>query len=339
MGDQTNPAVNRQVYLAERPDDIPQAHHFALREVPAVVPGADEMLIANRYLSVDPAMRGWVNAVANYSDPVEVGAVMRSICVGEVIASNHPDYAVGEIVCGLFGWQSFAISDGSDVWFRHGEADLPIQLSLGVLGINGITAYHALLDIGQPKAGETVVVSTAAGAVGSAVGQIARLKGCRTVGITSSEEKMELCRDVYGYDAAISYRGPDLTADLAAACPDGVDVYFDNTAGAISDTVYQQLAVRARCVVCGTASISNWDPWPEGPRLERHLVVKRARIEGFLLFDHTDRFDEARSALAGWVRDGSLRFREEVLGGLEAAPGAIAHLYSGANTGKLLIKV
>jgi NADPH-dependent curcumin reductase CurA len=330
---------NRQVILRARPEDIPQAEHFELRDAPVPDPGEGEMVIRNRFLSVDPAMRGWVSAVANYSEPVALGAVMRAIAVGEVVASRHPGYAVGDHVCGLFGWQEYAVSDGGNVWFKHDAAQAPLSTALGILGINGITAYFALLEVGRPKAGDTVVVSTAAGAVGSAVGQIAKIKGCRTVGITSSPAKMALCREVYGFDAAVSYRSGDFDAALAEACPEGVDVYFDNTAGAISDAVYRHLAVGARCVVCGTASISSWDPWPEGPRIERHILVKRASIQGFLLFDYARRFGEARAQLGQWLSEGRLAHREEILEGLEQAPGAIARLYASENLGKLMIRI
>jgi len=330
--------TNRQVLLRARPDGIPQPGHFELREAPVPQPGEGQFLVRNRFLSVDPAMRGWVSAVANYSEPVGLGTVMRSIAVGEVVESRHPDFAAGEHVCGMFGWQEYAVSDGKNVWFKHDPAQAPLSTALGILGINGITAYFALLEVGRPKAGETVVVSTAAGAVGSAVGQIAKIKGCRTVGITSSAEKIALCREVYGYDEAISYRG-DLEAGLAAACPKGVDVYFDNTSGSISDAVYRHLAVGARAVVCGTASVASWEPWPQGPRVERHILVKRATMQGFLLFDYAARFGEARAQLAAWLAEGRLSYREEVLEGLEQAPGAIAHLYAGGNLGKLVIRV
>lgn len=330
---------NRQVLLKARPEGIPQAEHFEVAESALPRVGGGEILVRNAFLSVDPAMRGWVSAVANYSEPVAIGAVMRSIAVGQVVESKHPDYRSGDWVCGMFGWQDYAVSDGSDVWFKHGFEDLPVSTSLGILGINGITAYHGLLDAGRPKAGNTVVVSTAAGAVGSAVGQIARIRGCRAVGITSTPEKVVLCRKVYGFDAAISYRDGDLDAALAGACPEGVDVYYDNTAGAISDSVYRQLNVGARCVVCGTAAYASWEPWPEGPRVERHLLVKRASIQGILLFDYVERFAEARDALADWLRAGKLAYREEVLEGIEEAPGAIARLYASQNQGKLLIRL
>ncbi len=333
------PDGNRQVVLRARPLGIPQAEHFEIREAPAATPRDGEFLIRNLYLSVDPAMRGWVNAAANYSDPVGIGEVMRSIAVGEVVASRHPDYAPGELVCGMFGWQEVAISDGGNVWFKHDLAAGPATTALGILGLNGITAYFGLLEIGRPKPGETVVVSTAAGAVGSAVGQIARIQGCRSVGITGSDEKVALCRDAFGYDEAIDYRSADLDAALDAACPQGIDVYYDNTAGAISDAVYRRLNVGARCVVCGTAAVASWEPWPEGPRIERHLLVKRASIRGFVIFDFAERYGEARTQLAAWLREGKLAYREEMLAGIEQAPGPIARLYAGANLGKLRIRL
>ena len=333
------PDGNRQVVLRARPLGIPQAEHFEIREAPTAAPRNGEFLIRNLYLSVDPAMRGWVNAAANYSDPVGIGEVMRSIAVGEVVASRHPDYAPGEVVCGMFGWQEVAISDGRNVWFKHDPAAAPATTALGILGLNGITAYFGLLEVGRPKPGETVVVSTAAGAVGSAVGQIARIQGCRSVGITGSDEKVALCRDVFGYDEAINYRSADLDAALDAACPQGIDVYYDNTAGSISDAVYRRLNVGARCVVCGTAAVASWEPWPEGPRIERHLLVKRASLQGFVIFDFTERYGEARTRLAAWLREGKLAYREEVLEGIEQAPGAIARLYAGANLGKLMIRL
>jgi len=330
---------NQQVILTSRPQDIPQAENFELRDGQRRDPADGEILVRNHYLSVDPAMRGWVSDVPNYSEPVGLGDVMRSIAIGEIIESRHPDYAVGEYVSGLFGWQEYAVTDGSDISYRVDPADGPLSASLGILGINGITAYFGLLDVGQPKPGDTVVVSTAAGAVGSAVGQIAKIKGCKTVGITGSDEKVERCRTAYGYDNALNYKDPDWRAKLAEYCPDGVDVYYDNTAGVISDEVHSNLTVGARVVICGTASVSSWTDWPQGPRIERHLLVKRARMQGFVIFDYADRYAEARSELAQWIRDGVLSYDEDILDGLEHAPGAIARLYAGANTGKLLIRV
>lgn len=329
---------NRRVILASRPVGVPEAHHFAIdtAPVPELAPG--QILVANRFVAVEPAMRGWVNAAANYSPPVPVGDVMRAFGAGEVVASQSDAFKPGDRVAGMFGWQRHAVVDAA-IARRIGHDDLPLSTALGVLGTNGVTAYWGLLGVGLPQPGETVVVSTAAGSVGSAVGQIAKLKGCRTVGIAGGAEKVRQCLEEFGYDAAIDYREGDLGAALDAACPRGIDVYFDNTSGRISDAVWPRLAIRARVVICGTASITVWEPWPSGPRIERHLLVKRARMEGFLLFDWMDRYDEAVRDLAGWVRGGQLRYREHVLPGFEAAPDAIAMLYRGENTGKLLIEV
>jgi NADPH-dependent curcumin reductase CurA len=331
--------TNRQVRLKSRPNGIPQAEHFEIADA-AVPELADrQFLVRNDYLSVEPAMRGWVAAVANYSTPVGIGEVMRSFAAGTIVASRHPDYAEGQKVMGLFGWQDYAVSDGKSVTRKVKEADLPLSLSLGILGLNGVTAYFGLLDVGEPRPGDTVVVSTAAGAVGSAVGQIAKLMGCRTVGLTGGAAKVKLCRDDFGYDAAIDYKAEKLDEALAAACPRGADVYFDNTAGAISDAVLRRLATGARIVICGTASVASWDPPPSGPRVERHILVKRARMSGFLAFDYQHRYEEAIARLAEWVRDGRIRYREEIVDGIENCPGAIAELYRGENLGKRLIRL
>jgi NADPH-dependent curcumin reductase len=333
------PQDNRQVRLKSRPTGIPQAEHFEIASAPVPDLGDKQILVRNEFLSVEPAMRGWVSAVANYSKPVGVGEVMRAFAAGRVVASRHPGYREGDAVMGLLGWQDYALSDGSNITRKVKEGDLPLSLSLGVLGLNGLTAYFGLLDVGQPRPGDTVVVSTAAGAVGSAVGQIAKLMGCRTVGITGGPVKAKLCREEFGYDEAIDYKAGGLPETLAKACPRGVDVYFDNTAGTISDAVLPQLAMGARVVICGTASIASWDPPPSGPRVERHLLVKRARMAGLLVFDYQPRYEEAVARLAAWVRDGRLRYREEIVDGIEHCPGAIAELYRGENLGKRLIRL
>ena len=329
--------LNRQVRLKARPTGIPQAEHFEIVETSVPELAERQFLVRNEFLSVEPAMRGWVSAVANYATPVGIGEVMRSFAAGTVIASRHPGYTEGDKVMGMLGWQQFSISDGASITRKVKETDLPLSLSLGVLGLNGVTAYIGLLDLGAPRPGDTVVVSTAAGAVGSAVGQIAKLMGCRTVGITGGPAKIKLCCADFGYDEAIDYKADNLSTALAAACPHGVDVYFDNTAGAISDTVYAQLAIGARIVVCGTASISSWDPPPQGPRIERSLLVKRARMSGLLIFDYAHRVEEAIARLACWVRESKLRYREDIDDGIEHCPGAIAELYRGENLGKRLI--
>ena len=330
---------NRQVLLKSRPTGIPQAEHFEITERPAPELREGQILVRNQFLSVEPAMRGWVAAVANYSEPVAIGAVMRSFAAGHVVVSADPAWPVGTPVAGLFGWQDYAAVDVASIERRVDETDLPLSTALGVLGINGVTAHHGLLTIGAPKAGETVVVSTAAGAVGSCVGQIAKLQGCRSVGIAGGPVKRALCLERFGYDAAVDYKVADFAARLAEACPNGVDVYFDNTSGTISDAVLTHLNVGARIVVCGTASVASWNPWPQGPRVERHVLVKRARMQGFVIFDHPEAAAPARADLARWIRAGQLRYVEEVLDGIEQAPDAIAGLYRGENLGKRLIRL
>src|ERR1017187_5186993 len=331
--------TNRQVILKSRPTGIPEADNFAIVKAPVPAVEEGQVLVRNIYLTAEPAMRGWVSAVANYSEPVTLGGVMRSPAVGRVEESRHQDFRPGEFVTGLFGWQDYAVVDASAIQRKVPGTGLPISTSLGVLGLNGLTAYFALLDVGQPKAGETVVVSTAAGSVGSCVGQIAKIMGCRTVGIAGGSQKTRICREELSYDEAIDYKTPGLESALAAACPEGVDVYFDNTAGVISDTVLKHLRQGARVVICGTASVSSWDPPPVGPRVERNLLVKRARMQGFLIFDYVARYDEALAALTQWVRTGLIRYREDIRDGIEHAPGSIASLYRGENLGKRLIRI
>lgn len=333
------PNRNRQVRLKARPTGIPDASHFEIADGPLPQPQKGQVLVRNIYLSVEPAMRGWVNAAANYSEPVAIGAVMRSLATGRVEASRHPDFRPGDLITGWFGWQDYAAVDAKAIDRKIVDTDLPMSTSLGVLGLNGITAYFGLLEIGQPKTGEAVVVSTAAGSVGSCVGQIAKLKGCRTIGIAGGPEKVRQCSEEFGFDAAIDYKSGGLDAALAAACPRGIDVYFDNTAGAISDTVHRNLSVGARVVICGTASIASWDPLPQGPRIERYLLTKRARMQGFVVLDFKARYLEALTALAQWVREGRIRYREDILEGIEQAPGSIAGLYRGENLGKRLIRI
>lgn len=331
---------NRQVWLKSRPNGIPRAEDFAIRAAPIPTPKEGEFLVRNAYLSVDPAMRGWIADKSTYWPRIEVGDTMRAFAVGEVIESRDPGYAVGDQVMGIFGWQECAAVRADSVMRKLREPDLPISLSLGVLGLNGLTAYFGLLDVCRPVTGETLVVSTAAGAVGSAVGQIARIKGCRVVGIAGGEEKVRQCIEEFGFHAAIDYkRERDLEAGLRQACPNGIDAYFDNTSGAALDAVLRLINVHARIAICGTASFASWDPWNMGPRPERHLLVKRATMRGFLTTDFAGRYEEAVAALVGWVRTGRLKYREDIREGIESAPGLIETLYTGANSGKLLIRL
>lgn len=331
--------MNRQVILASRPTGIAQAENFAIIEAPRPTLAEGQIRIRNTFLSVEPAMRGWIADKGNYSSPVEIGAPMRALAVGEIVESRNSNYRIGEIVTGWFDWQEEAVVDATAIVRRVTETDLPHSLSLGVLGINGVTAHLALTLVGDPKPGDTLLVSTAAGAVGSAVGQIGKLLGCRTIGIAGGPEKVRQCLDLFGYNAAIDYRNDDLHSAIEAACPQGINVYFDNTAGRISDAVYGHLALNARVVVCGTSSIPTWDPWPSGPRVERHLLVKRARMQGFVIFDHMDRYEASVQQLADWVRQGKLRYAEDILVGLESCPDSLAGLYRGENNGKRVIQL
>lgn len=331
---------NRQVWLCSRPNGIPQANDFAIREADLPALSEGKILVRNRFLSVDPAMRGWIADKSTYWPRLEVGDTMRAFAAGEVMASLHPGYRAGDLVTGIFGWQDYAVVGDAEMIRKVLEVDLPLSLSLGVLGLNGLAAYFGLLDVCAPVGGETVVVSTAAGAVGSAVGQIAKIKGCRTVGITGGTRKVQLCVEEFGYDAAFDYKAvADLDVALRDSCPKGIDVYFDNTSGAIHDAVLRQINLHARIAICGTASYASWDPWNEGPRPERHLLVKRAKMQGFLTTDYAGRYEEAIRDLVGWIRAGRLKYREDILEGMEAAPASINTLYSGANTGKLVIRL
>ena len=331
--------MNRQCILVSRPTGVAQAANFDIVEAEPVRIDDGEVRVRNAFLSVEPAMRGWIADKGNYSEPVAIGSVMRSLAVGTVTESSDEQFPVGTVVTGWFGWQEEAVVPASAILRKVTETDLPLSLSLGILGINGVTAHLALTGIGEPKPGDTLLVSTAAGAVGSAVGQIGRLLGCRTIGITGGADKVRLCRDRFGYDEAYDYKDPDFPIAIANTCLEGVDVYFDNTAGAISDAVMPHLAIGARVVVCGTASLSQWDPWPQGPRVERHLLVKRARMQGFVIFDHLDQWDRSVTRLADWIRSGDLVYEEDVLAGIEACPDALAGLYRGENKGKRVVRL
>ena len=331
--------VNRRIVLVERPAGLPSPQNFARDDQPADEPTDGQFLVRNLFLSVDPAQRGWVNASANYSDPVPIGGVMRSLAVGIVEASRNPRIAVGDHLYGWFGWQDLCVASEAHVLRKVNAGDGPVSTALGILGITGITAYLALIEIGQPKSGETVLVSTAAGAVGSIVGQIARRLGCHVVGLTGSAAKASRCVAEFGYHSAIDYKA-GLAADVMRLhCPHGIDVYFDNTSGEIADAVWPLLNVRGRIVQCGTASVPAWDPPPLGPRRDREILVKRLRHQGFIIFDHVARFPEAATQLAAWLREGVLVYREDIEHGLDRAPEALAALYRGENQGKKIIQV
>ena len=331
---------NRQVRLTARPRGIPQPEHFSLLTEPVAIPGDGEILIQNRFLSVDPAQRGWANDEGNYSAPVPLDMPMRALAVGEILESNASDYRAGEHVYGWFGWQRYCVTTPEAILRRVAPSSLPLSANLSVLGMNGITAYLAFHGLGDPKPGEHVLVSTAAGSVGSFVGQLARIAGCRAVGLTSSADKAAHAKARYGYADMINYREtPDLGAAIRAACPDGNDIFFDNTGGPIADAAIRTMRLRGRVIQCGTAANASWTPVPSGPRPEREILTRRLRWSGFIIFDHLAEFETAATRLAELALAGKVVHDEEVLPGLEQAPGAIAKLYRGENHGKLIIAV
>lgn len=331
---------NKRVILKERATGLPAPELFDVLEDDAPSPGAGEVLINNVYVSADPGMKGWIGVARNYAS-VETGATMNAFSVGVVVESNHPDLQEGEVVAANTGWAEYVVADPERPTFRKVNPDhAPISTALGILGINGFTAYCGLLNVGQPKSGDTVVVSTAAGAVGSAVGQIAKIKGCRTVGIAGGPEKTALCTEVFGFDAAIDYKASDdLDAALRDACPDGVDVYYDNVGGSTLDILLGQVNLHGRVVICGTAATDSWIPQPTGLRPERNLLVNRIKMEGFLTFDFVDQYPAAHADLLDWMQQGKIAYREDIVDGLENAPAALAGLYAGRNNGRQLIRV
>ncbi|MBV1702980.1 MAG: NADP-dependent oxidoreductase [Hyphomicrobiales bacterium] len=329
---------NRQVILARRPDGVPQASDFSLATIPVPKPAAGQFLVRNIYLSVDPAQRGWASAVANYSAPVALGTPMRALAVGVVVESGHVDYHAGDFLYGWFGWQHYVVAEPAQVVLRATH-DLPLTAFASLLGINGITAFLGLTELGRPIASETLLVSTAAGSVGSFVGQIGRRMGARTIGLTGDDSKVARCKQRYGYDLAINYKAANLEASIATAAPDGIDIYFDNTGGSILDIVLRRMKVRGRIVQCGTASIPDWTVPPTGPRNEREILLRRLVWSGFLIFDYMQRYAQAADALAQLYRDGALVYDVDIEDGIDKAPGAIAALYAGENSGKKLIFV
>ena len=329
-------AVNQQVRLAERPSGLPRASDWEFTSEDVPEPGAGQFVVAISHLSVDPAMRGWMSPRPSYIPPVEIGAVMRAVGIGRVIASEHPGFAVGDEVTGLFGVQEYAVSDGRGV-MKLDTGIAPLPTYLGALGTTGLTAYFALLDTGKAKAGEVVVVSGAAGAVGSVAGQIAKIKGCRVIGIAGGPEKCRTVTEEFGFDAAIDYREPDLRRKLRELAPGGVDVYFDNVGGDILDDVLTCIARGARIVICGAISQYN-ENQVRGPANYMMLLVARASMTGMLVFDYADRYPEALAELGGWYRAGRLVSREQIVhGSVRDFPATLLMLFEGANTGKLIL--
>lgn len=328
---------NRQFLLAQRPVGLPGPDTFRRVETAVGEPAEGQVLVRNHYLSIDPAMRGWMNEGKSYIEPVRLGEVMRALGVGEVVASRHPQFPVGGFVGGALGVQDYFL--GEPKGFYPVDPKLaPLPLYLSALGMTGLTAYFALLEVGAPQAGETVVISGAAGAVGGIAGQIAKLKGCRVVGIAGGERKCRYLIEELGFDAAIDYKHEDVATGLKRTCPKGVDVYFDNVGGDILDAVLARLAYKARVVICGAISQYNNLEAPVGPRNYLSLLVNRARMEGFVVMDHAAHFPAALRELGGWLASGQLKSREDMVEGLDAFPDALLKLFSGENFGKLVLK-
>ena len=330
---------NRQVLLARRPAGYPEAADFEVVETPLPEPGPGEVLVRTLYLSVDPYMRHRMSDARSYAPPAPLGEVMIGGAVGEVIASRRGDWQVGDVIEGRLGWQQYAVSDGTGLT-RVDPSLAPVSTALGVLGMPGLTAYFGLLEIGRPRPGDTVLVSAASGAVGAVVGQIARLSGCRVVGIAGGARKIAYITDELGFDAGIDYKAEgDLGAAIAAACPDGVDVYFDNVGGAIADAALDNLARGARIAICGTVSQSSLAAPEPGPRVQGKLMTAWATMQAFNVFQFTDRHAIALGRLAGWLADGRLKYREDVVDGIENAPAAFIGMLRGENLGKRIVKV
>jgi NADPH-dependent curcumin reductase CurA len=326
-------SINHQILLAKRPDGPVDADCFVAAESAVPEPGDGEVLVRVDYLSIDPTIRMWM-AMDTYLPAIEIGAPIRSAGLGTVIESNNDDIPVGTVLFGTPGWQEYAVMGPRDQVVPEG---VDPTAALSVFGITGLTAYFGLMEIGRPKEGETVVISGAAGATGSVAGQIAKLQGCRVVGIAGSEEKCRWLTEELGFDAAINYRTENVGTALHAACPNGIDVFFDNVGGEILEAALANLALHGRVVMCGAISQYNDTVPPAGPRNLSVLISKRGRIEGFIILDFLPRAGEAIAQLATWVMSGQIHYKVDVLDGLAAAPEALRRLFSGENTGKMLV--
>jgi NADPH-dependent curcumin reductase len=339
----TTAALNNQQYrLAARPVGMPKPGDWNFTTEPVREIGDGEILVKTLYLSLDPAMRGWMNEGKSYIRPVAIGEVMRAGGIGRVVASKSPRFAVGDTVSGSIGVQQYwlgAADDKTAAFYKVDAQAAPLPKYLNALGMPGMTAYFGLLEVGQPKVGETVVVSGAAGAVGQTVGQVAKHKGCRVVGIAGGREKCDFVVKELGFDACVDYKAGNLKADLKSACPDGVDVYFDNVGGDILDTVLTQLRMKARIIICGAISQYNNTTPVKGPANYLSLLVNRARMEGIVVFDYADRYAEGAAQMAQWMREGSFKSREDIVQGLEKFPEALLMLFQGKNFGKLILQV
>ena len=333
--------TNHQFRLASRPEGLPKRSDWNYVEEPVRQPGEGEVLVKALYLSLDPAMRGWMNEGRSYIAPVGIGEVMRAGGAGRVIASGNPAFAVGDHVTGVLGVQEYALIDAqsSRGLTKVDPKLVPLPVYVGALGMTGLTAYFGLLEVGQAKSGDTVVVSGAAGATGMVVGQIAKIKGCRAVGIAGGPEKCGYIVKELGFDAAIDYKSENVVEALRKHCPQGVNVYFDNVGGDILDAVLTQLARGARVVICGAISQYNSTTGIKGPSNYLSLLVNAARMEGFVVFNYAARYGEAAKEMAGWMMAGKLKSREDIVEGLQSFPDTLLKLFRGENVGKLMIKV
>jgi NADPH-dependent curcumin reductase CurA len=334
--------INLQIVLAKRPTGKPESVNFRLEETSMPVPKDGQVLCKTIYLSLDPYMRGRMNAGKSYAPPVEIDEVMGGGTVGQVIESKNTEFRAGDFVFGYGGWQEFWVQQGKEL--KKVDSQIaPISTATGVLGMPGVTAYTGLLNIGQPKKGETVVVAAASGAVGSVVGQIAHIKGARAVGIAGSDEKCKFVTEELGFDACVNHNSPDFTEALKVACADGIDVYFENVGGKVFETVSQLFNDFARIPVCGIISAYNSTELPPGPNLTpllmRDILVKRLTYRGFIVWDYASQEKEALTELAKWIKEGKLHYREDIVDGLENAPEAFIGLLDGKNFGKLVIRV
>ncbi|MBD3584690.1 NADP-dependent oxidoreductase [Salinimonas sp. HHU 13199] len=329
---------SKQWLLASRPQGAPTEANWQYQEADVGDVKQGQIKVNVQYISLDPAMRGWMNEGKSYIEPVQIGDVMRAGAVGEVMESNAEGFAVGDKVYGSFGVQSIAVCDTKGV-HKVDPSLAPLERYLGVLGMPGMTAYFGLLKTGLPKAGETVVVSGAAGAVGSVVGQIAKIKGCRVVGIAGGKDKCQYLIDELGFDGAVDYKNEDVRKGLKTQCPDGVDVYFDNVGGDILDTVLTCINLHARIVICGAISQYNNNSTVKGPSNYLSLLVNRARMEGIVVFDNAKHYGEAAQEMAGWIAQGQLKAKEHVVTGIETFPDTLMMLFKGENFGKLVLKV
>jgi NADPH-dependent curcumin reductase CurA len=330
--------VNRQWRLKSRPTGLIKAENFELVSQPIPEPGENQILIRSVYLSLDPAMRGWLTDRPSYVPPVQIGEVMRGLAVGIVEKSNHPIFATGDRVQGMFGWQEYLLSSG-DAVTKLPDSELPFSAYLGLFGLAGLTAYAGLVEVGQPKAGETLLISGAAGSVGSLVGQIGKIKDLHVVGIAGTDEKCKWLRDELGFDVAVNYKDADYKKQLKTACPKGVDIYFENVGGEILETALSLMNTFGRVVVCGLISQYNATAPVPGPSNFAAVISKRLKIQGFLATDHASKIKEMVTNFTQWHISGKLKYRVEIVRGLESAPTAINKLFDGSNTGKLMIEV